>query len=227
MGRDQRHPRGVLVRGMANFGHGDQQGGSLTPSPTRRRGGHPRPREAQDHRPGIRRADRPQRRAAPAALPRFRRSSGDGRRPAAAAVLRRADPASGLAGRVRRAGRVRPRRWRASPSAWKATPPARTPAKRPCSPPGSSPGSHGRRRPGDGAGSAGLHLLHGAAGGTLAAVAGEHHGTSGERMRVFEADRPSLRGPDRIHPGRVPRIFCRARIGMAERLAGLAAARGL
>ena len=41
------------------------------------------------------------------------------------------------------------------------------------------------------------------AGGTLSATAGEHRWKGGGCMRVFEADRPSLRGPDRIQPGRV------------------------
>ena len=43
-------------------------------------------------------------------------------------------------------------------------------------------------------------------GDTLSGIAKSHYGNAGEYMRIFEANRPMLKDPDKIYPGQVLRI---------------------
>lgn len=43
-------------------------------------------------------------------------------------------------------------------------------------------------------------------GDTLSGIAKAHYGNSGEYMRIFEANRPMLKDPDKIYPGQTLRI---------------------
>lgn len=43
-------------------------------------------------------------------------------------------------------------------------------------------------------------------GDTLSGIAKKHYGNAGEYMRIFEANRPMLKDPDKIYPGQVLRI---------------------
>jgi nucleoid-associated protein YgaU len=43
-------------------------------------------------------------------------------------------------------------------------------------------------------------------GDTLSAIAKSHYGDGGKYMKIFEANKPMLKDPDKIYPGQVLRI---------------------
>jgi nucleoid-associated protein YgaU len=43
-------------------------------------------------------------------------------------------------------------------------------------------------------------------GDTLSAIAKRHYGDAGAYMRIFEANKPMLKDPDKIYPGQLLRI---------------------